>query len=297
MPRHNQKLPDSPKKLFIKAYQRLCHRHTGWRVFEDFCEMTALALLNVFERDPRREERYLQTAGRYEREELELLCQMYAHTVNGLDHGQSLRAAAERSGGALSHPPSQDFLGEIFMELELSSHWKGQFFTPYHLCEFMARMTADADHLKRLVEDHDFVTVQEPACGAGAMVIAFAMAMLESGVNPQQHLHVTAVDIDPTAAHMCYIQLALLGIPAVVCIGNALSPEPWRDVLRTPMHFVGLWDLRLRRRFRLDEAPDPPQEDPEPVPGTPVSAPEPFSHSLPEPDVRLSYQQIDLFAA
>jgi hypothetical protein len=56
-------------------------------------------------------------------------------------------AAAGRSGGAPSHPPPYDFLGELIMELELSSHWKSQFFTPYTLCELMARMTADTEHL------------------------------------------------------------------------------------------------------------------------------------------------------
>ncbi len=36
---------------------------------------------------------------------------------------------------ALERNPEQDFLGELYMELELGNHWKGQFFTPYCVCK------------------------------------------------------------------------------------------------------------------------------------------------------------------
>jgi hypothetical protein len=39
--------------------------------------------------------------------------------------------------------------------------------------------------------------------------------MLSQGVNDQQHLHITAVDIDIRAVHMTYLQLSLLRVPAV----------------------------------------------------------------------------------
>ncbi|HEF8783819.1 TPA: hypothetical protein QH450_000699 [Providencia alcalifaciens] len=40
-------------------------------------------------------------------------------------------------------------------------------------------------------------------------------------------------DIDEVAARMCYLQLALLGVPAIVNIGNSLTLV--RQTLHTPM--------------------------------------------------------------
>ena len=49
--------------------------------------------------------------------------------------------------------------------------------------------------------------------------------MQDAEINYQQHLHVTAVDVDSRAAHMAYVQLALLNVPAVVIVGNTLTLE------------------------------------------------------------------------
>jgi len=91
-----------------------------------------------------------------------------------------------------------------------------------------------------------FITVSEPACGAGAMVIACAQALREQGVNYQRCMHVTATDLDATAAHMAYLQLSLLHIPAVVVHGNSLAVTEFAHWV-TPAHVLGGWDLKFRR--------------------------------------------------
>ena len=63
-------------------------------------------------------------------------------------------------------------------------------------------------------------TATDPACGAGAMLIAFANAAKRHGINYQKHVLFVSQDIDRTAAMMCYIQMSLLGCPAVVVIGE-----------------------------------------------------------------------------
>jgi hypothetical protein len=83
------------------------------------------------------------------------------------------------------------------------------------------------------------------------MVIALAREMLSQGVNYQQHLHVTAVDIDIRAVHMTYLPLSLLHVPAVVVHGNTLSVEEWSRWY-TPAHIIGGWQWRLRRRAGED---------------------------------------------
>ena len=66
--------------------------------------------------------------------------------------------------------PSQDFLGGLFIKLGLNNHWRGQFFTPYHICEFMAQIALmDANEE---IASKGYVSICDCACGAGAMLIA-----------------------------------------------------------------------------------------------------------------------------
>ena len=43
---------------------------------------------------------------------------------------------------ALDQNQEQDFLGKMFMRLDLGNRSAGQFFTPYHVCELMAEVVA-----------------------------------------------------------------------------------------------------------------------------------------------------------
>ena len=53
---------------------------------------------------------------------------------------------------ALERNPDQDFLGRLYMSLELGNHWKGQFFTPYDVCRCMAEITIQ-DNIQNLQKD------------------------------------------------------------------------------------------------------------------------------------------------
>ena len=210
-------------KEFDGIIRGLANRHHLWRVFSDFCEMSALSIENALLKDPEKEKRYMQIIGCYEPDEVKQFPMLFAHTVTAQDL-------------------DRDFLGETFMRLELGSHWHGQFFTPIHICKMMALMTlGGADDL---IKDKGFFTAMEPACGAGAMVIGLASAMKDSGLDYQKQVHVTCVDKDPTAANMAYIQLSLHHIPALVYTGDSLSLK-MDSVRATPAHILGGWDKRL----------------------------------------------------
>lgn len=184
-----------------------------------------------------RENRYLQIIKAYDRDEVTALSELFANLV----------AAMEFETG--------DVLGSIYMELEIGNSNMGQFFTPYEVCKLMARMTLDADMIRQRVELQGFVTMSEPACGGGAMIIAMAEEMAGLQLNPQQHLHVTAIDLDLKAVHMAYLQLSLLHIPAAIVYGNALTVET-RDVWHTPAHIIGGWNWKLRAKYReAEQAP------------------------------------------
>lgn len=227
--------PGAHRKKITSLMRENARRHRLHEVFSDFCELAALAISNSVDlrQFEAREARYLEIIKRYERAEVERFRQMLALLVDWLACGFA------------------DCMGELFTSLELGDHWKGQFFTPYSVASLMAGITLG--DVKEQVQRNGFVSISEPACGAGAMVIACADAIASQGVNYQQAMHVTAVDVDSTAAHMAYLQLSLLHIPAIVVQGNSLTLET-RAHWVTPAHVLGGWDRRLRARSAADEA-------------------------------------------
>ena len=237
-----------------KAIQTLltdCSRDTGhrtWEVFTDWVAAMALSLANTAELNPavraKREEEYERIQAKHGPDNMERFSKAMAHLISLLEE--------ERT----------DALGRLYMQLELGNKDTAQFFTPYEVSKVMAALTFDEEYARRTVEERGYVTVSEPACGAGGMLIAFAEHMREIGLNPQTQLHVTAVDVDLTAVHMTFVQLSLLGVPAVVVHGNALTLEEWSH-WRTPFHVTGLWEYRLRAPKKYaDAAPYP---TPQPV--------------------------------
>ena len=261
--------PDTP--TIAKLVSSLAHRHSAWQVFADFCEMSAIALSNAVDLRQRetREARYFEIIKRYEQAELEKFPQMLGALTL-----------------ALEEEPS-DLMGRTFHELELHNKWAGQFFSPYPLCRMMAAMSVqDEAALREKISARGFVTASEPACGSGAMVIALAHAIKDLGINYQQHLHVSAVDVDIKCVHMAYLQLSLLHVPAIVTHGNSITLESWSQWY-TPAHILGGWNARLRRRD--DDAPGAHNIQSAPAPTVAIAAPEQ------EPPAEDSGAQLKLF--
>ena len=227
---------DPHQRAFIKLVKENAHSHRCYEVFRDFCELAALSFSNAVDRQQfeAREARYLEIVKGYSEDEVNRFPAMLA----------------ELTASLTGH--FHDALGEIFMALDLGSHWHGQYFTPYSVASLMARMTMH-DAGER-IQREGFIALCEPAAGAGAMVIAAAEAVTASGNNHQRQMHVTAVDVDPTAVHMAYIQLSLLHIPAIVVHGNSLTLNQWGYWV-TPAHVMGFWDQRLRRRDEAAQRP------------------------------------------
>jgi hypothetical protein len=254
--------PHTPHlKAIRKLLEGVARRHDRHTVFADAIESMALAFSNAVDHARRetREGRYREIAKRYSREELDAFSQVMGE----------LTLAMEAKTG--------DVLGALFTEMELTNKYAGQFFTPYELCALMARMQiGDGIHPRRLIAEKGYISAHEPACGAGAMVIALADALRDSGINYQQHLHVSAIDVDRRAAHMAYVQFSLLHIPALVIVGNALTLEE-REHWFTPAHVLGGWSARLRRadaearaRELLLAAAAPAKAEPVAIPAPPA---------------------------
>lgn len=220
---------------FVKLFNQLAYRFSPWEIWQDFITMFACALSNPVDKlhYEERENLYLKTIARYDSKEQALFPQLAAEVVIALEEN-----------------PEQDFLGKIFMDLGLGDNWKGQFFTPYHVCELMARMTIG--DIRPQIEEKGYISIHDPCCGAGALLIAGAneaRRQLDGKLNWQNHVLITGQDIDYTAALMCYIQLSLLGAPGYIKIGNSLTePMASNDTPEnywfTPMYFSGVWTAR-----------------------------------------------------
>lgn len=224
-------IPDSCKEL-VKALRSVSYSHTIYEVFQDWLAVSAIVISNAVDwrQQKRREEVYMEIIQKYTKAEQEKLAEAFAELVLALQHEQSM------------HGPT-DILGQVFHALELHSKYKGQFFTPPHVCELMGMMTLNGDNLTQTIEKKGYITVCEPCIGSGGMILGAAKAMANQKLNYQTQMLVTGIDIDIKCVQMAYLQLSLLGIPAVIIHGNSLTDEEWSRWY-TPAYIIGLWSVK-----------------------------------------------------
>lgn len=254
------------QKNVVKLFNDACYRWSRWEVWSDFVTMAAISISNTVDQihAKEREATYLTLAKKYNQHELDCFAGMLAEIVMGIDQN-----------------PEQDFLGELFMALELGNSYAGQFFTPYSVCRAMAAITGS--DLERRIENQHWISVNDCACGAGALLIAFANECRRQKINYQTNVLFVAQDIDTIAGCMCYIQLSLLGCPGYVVIADTLAhpshsidprgliPRPDQHIWYTPMYFRDIWEWRrqwyMLSRLSPDDRPaEPPAELPKEEP-------------------------------
>lgn len=127
-----------------------------------------------------------------------------------------------------------DWLGELYMRSLTQSKGAGQFFTPYDVSRACALLAVDPEKIAEAKEKDLIVDVHEPTVGAGGMVTALVDELYNKyHFNVARNLYVDCGDIDKRCVYMTYIQLSLLGIPAVVFHRDGLSLKTW-DCFHTP---------------------------------------------------------------
>lgn len=205
-------------KKLIKLTESLSYRHSAYNTLADFFEIAAIVISQQADLTnyPPREKRYHEIIKKYNKEEVDILVKLFAETWSVLTH------MTEEGFG--------DYLGELYMQSGTKSELAGQYFTPYHIAHCMAQMAFSGDD-PRL---NDILTLNEPTCGSGVMVLATADALWSKNVNYTRHLFVVATDIDPRCVHMCYVQLSLAGIPAIIEQRDALTQKLIGETWKTP---------------------------------------------------------------
>ena len=152
----------------LNIINRLAYSRDTWEIFCDFMQMAAISISNTVDKKhfDIREEQYLKTIKKYTSDHQRLFPQMFGELISALEY--------EFQGGHFV-----DILGNLFHELGLHNEYRGQYFTPQHICTMMGKMTLGENDT--MIQEREYISVSEPACGSGAMVLGFAQAMKDSG--------------------------------------------------------------------------------------------------------------------
>ena len=231
------------QKEFIKTMEPLTRSRHTWDVWSDFVMMFAITLSNSIDKVhfKKREDMYLKIESKYSEAERMIFADLMSIVI----------LAYEQNRG-------QDFLGELYMALNLGNHWKGQFFTPYTVCRLMSEISDN--NIVEQVKEKGYISALDCCCGAGALLIAFAdMAqykLSKANLNFQNHMLFVGQDVDMLAGMMCYIQLSLLGCAGYVKIASSLSDPVTNGEAEAnlwiedscywyfPMYFSKVWQWR-----------------------------------------------------
>mgnify|MGYP001623141738 FL=1 len=224
----------------VKDIEKAAYAVDPSKFVSDLFECGAIAISNAVDlaQKDKREERYLQIIRSYKPDQQKKLAEIFAKVY-------ALLASVVYDDGRFN-----DNLGEIFMRCNLGNKNAGQFFTPYHISELMARVTIDETLVKEKIADDGILAINDPCCGGGGMIMAALEVLHDLGVNYARNCFIEANDVDLRCVHMTYLQLALAGVPAIVRHQNTLTRECW-SVWYTPAYLFQY--LRFRKFDTLYE--------------------------------------------
>ena len=217
-------------ETFAKIFTRFNYRYDTRIVFDDFLTLTLCA----FSQNPATgksydEDLYLQTIGKYKDDALRF------------EFPKLLACLTNEMTDRLDSNSGNDMLGE-FYEQNLIRKNSGQFFTPWHICSFMARMPADSLEEK---EPGRPLRILDPACGSGRMLLA------SNCVHGPGHGYY-GIDIDEVCVKMTALNLFLNGMfrSGVLC-ANALVPEDFRISYRVSFLPFGVFRIAEKEKSGL----------------------------------------------
>lgn len=221
--------------------------------FSDFLTMSMCSVtLNPLTGKSHYEELYMETVAKYAESDLRhLFPKMFATLVAEMD---------KRLGGGACG----DVLGE-FYEKNIARKGTQQYFTPWHVCTFMAQSAAAE---ARSASGEKALRVLEPSCGSGRMLLA-----MRSVTRPSDEFY--GVDIDHVCVQMACLNLFLCGMfrSEVMC-GNFLLPDDFRVSYRLSFLPLGIFRIEKKEDSRLwrmltserarKEGPSPPSGSTDP---------------------------------
>lgn len=201
-------------KKFVDLLDFSRRKYSIGQVFEDFLYMSAIAIKNSCDFNKNEEDWYLSIVKKYEKQEVNVFPKLLAELVWIIVKDDRFR----------------DVLGEIYQAINSNSKVSGQFFTPNHIAEVMAKMIID-----KASSNDGVIKINDPACGSGVLLLNVANSIKDKNLDYSKKLLVYGQDIDIRCFCMTYIQLSLAGIPGIVILGNSLLNEQ-RKIYYTPQY-------------------------------------------------------------
>jgi type I restriction-modification system DNA methylase subunit len=171
-------------KEILRQLESITRRgYSAHRVFDDWIALTFWAL-------QRNDDEYLKIVRRYRNErpqddrEIDHFCHAFEHLMKKM-------AATNK-----------ELLGELYMTREVSNKYTGQFFTPWPVAEFMARILEPTGG-----------AINDCACGSGVMLIAACKTMTNEQLDKTVFV---GQDIDFTCVMMCALNLTFFNLHGYV---------------------------------------------------------------------------------
>ena len=217
---------DNLKRDFCKCVERAARHRRQSEVFADMVRAMSLSIegTTLIHADTLAdiEREYAEIRERYTADEFAEFPKALALTVAALE------AARE------------DFLGHALEALGASNTHNGQFLTPVCVSRMMAAcLYPELDNYA----PGQIVKLNDPACGTSVLLIEGAERLISQGVR-QGDLLVIAGDIDLRACDASYVQLSLLGYPAIVQHADALAMKRLSRDRYTPGYFLHRFPMR-----------------------------------------------------
>lgn len=198
---------NATKLRFYKHLSQAAGQFSPRDLFREFVAMVACSLSMGW-----REDEYLQSVRHLKAPEITACVEAFGLLVDEME----------------AHP-YEDLLGPVWMDLSAGTrNWSGEFYTPRDVCTASARTMLGED----LPEDRP-LTILEPTCGSGNMILAVVEVLAEQKVPPNR-IWVEARDLSKTACDMTYINMSLYGVPGEIVHGNTLSMQ---EISRWPTRF------------------------------------------------------------
>lgn len=219
---------DALKKAFIKEVQAAARSRFVVDVFADMVRAMAISIVSALLLDEKRknevEEEYARMKAAYDEDDFAHFPAAFAIVFEALEKRR------------------EDFLGHALEALGAANTRNGQFLTPVSVSRMISRVSCHGMDYK----PGQIITLSDPACGSSVLLIEGAEALMEDGVQ-QGDILLLAGDVDSRACDISYVQLSLLGYPAVVQHADALSMKRLSPDRFTPGYF--LHGMPFRRPF------------------------------------------------
>ncbi|HEY1024940.1 MAG TPA: N-6 DNA methylase [Sphingobacteriaceae bacterium] len=215
------------QETFASLMSSFSYHYNLPQVFEDFLTISMCVVTQIpGEGKSHYEEQYLQTIEKYKDDEQrhqfpKLFAALILEMEDRVDSSQG-----------------NDVLGDFYMQ-GFGNKKAGQFFTPWHICDFMAEIN-NAEPMEGKI-----LRILDPCCGSGRMVLASAKKL-----GPQHEYY--AIDLDHTCVKMTALNLFFNGVfNSEVMWADALMSDDFRLSYKISLFPMGIFRIEQREQSKL----------------------------------------------